>query len=137
MNASKTPYAALHDIDANKPSGSIKIRVKTYAHALKLHEERLEDAAKREAAARGGARATRSSSCSSCAQRSWRRGRCSDVAIVERSWRSCACAWPPGRQRADGHRRRPVVSREDRAAQGIVMLRLGRKTDTGVVRIDA
>ena len=42
---SKTPYAALHDIDANKPGGSIKIRVKTYAHALKLHEERLEDVA--------------------------------------------------------------------------------------------
>jgi len=47
IDASKTPYAALHDIDANKPSGSIKIRVKTYAHALKLHEERLEDARKR------------------------------------------------------------------------------------------
>jgi predicted nucleotide-binding protein (sugar kinase/HSP70/actin superfamily) len=47
VDRSKTPYAALHDIDANKPSGSIKIRVKTYAHALKLHEERLEDAGKR------------------------------------------------------------------------------------------
>lgn len=47
VEASKTPYAALHDIDANKPSGSIKIRVKTYAHALKLHEERLEDASRR------------------------------------------------------------------------------------------
>ncbi len=47
IERSKTPYAALHDIDANKPSGSIKIRVKTYAHALKLHEERLEDAGKR------------------------------------------------------------------------------------------
>ncbi len=45
IEKSKTPYAALHDIDANKPSGSIKIRVKTYAHALKLHEERLQDAA--------------------------------------------------------------------------------------------
>ena len=44
VGGSKTPYAALHDIDANKPSGSIKIRVKTYAHALSLHEERLEDA---------------------------------------------------------------------------------------------
>jgi activator of 2-hydroxyglutaryl-CoA dehydratase/predicted nucleotide-binding protein (sugar kinase/HSP70/actin superfamily) len=44
IEKSKTPYAALHDIDANKPSGSIKIRVKTYAHALKLHEERLQDA---------------------------------------------------------------------------------------------
>ncbi|MCL2722975.1 MAG: acyl-CoA dehydratase activase-related protein [Polyangiaceae bacterium] len=44
VETSKTPYAALHDIDANKPAGSIKIRVKTYAHALKLHEERLHDA---------------------------------------------------------------------------------------------
>jgi activator of 2-hydroxyglutaryl-CoA dehydratase/predicted nucleotide-binding protein (sugar kinase/HSP70/actin superfamily) len=43
VEKSKTPYAALHDIDANKPGGSIKIRVKTYAHALKLHEERLQD----------------------------------------------------------------------------------------------
>jgi activator of 2-hydroxyglutaryl-CoA dehydratase/predicted nucleotide-binding protein (sugar kinase/HSP70/actin superfamily) len=47
IEKSKTPYAALHDIDANKPSGSIKIRVKTYAHALKLHEERLQDTRKR------------------------------------------------------------------------------------------
>jgi predicted CoA-substrate-specific enzyme activase len=43
IEASATPYAALHDIDANKPGGSIKIRVKTYAHSLKLHEERLAD----------------------------------------------------------------------------------------------
>jgi activator of 2-hydroxyglutaryl-CoA dehydratase/predicted nucleotide-binding protein (sugar kinase/HSP70/actin superfamily) len=47
IQTSKTPYAALHDIDANKPGGSIKIRVKTYAHALKLHEERLQDTSKR------------------------------------------------------------------------------------------
>jgi predicted CoA-substrate-specific enzyme activase len=47
IETSKTPYAALHDIDANKPGGSIKIRVKTYAHALRLHEERLQDARKR------------------------------------------------------------------------------------------
>jgi activator of 2-hydroxyglutaryl-CoA dehydratase/predicted nucleotide-binding protein (sugar kinase/HSP70/actin superfamily) len=48
------PYSALHDLDANKPGGSIKIRVKTYAHSLKLHEERLEDnaAKKRELAQR-------------------------------------------------------------------------------------
>jgi predicted nucleotide-binding protein (sugar kinase/HSP70/actin superfamily) len=44
VTSSATPYAALHDIDANKPGGSIKIRVKTYAHSLKLHEEALEDA---------------------------------------------------------------------------------------------
>ena len=47
IGTSATPYSALHDIDANKPGGSIKIRVKTYAHSLKLHEERLEDVAKK------------------------------------------------------------------------------------------
>jgi predicted nucleotide-binding protein (sugar kinase/HSP70/actin superfamily) len=47
ISSSATPYSALHDIDANKPGGSIKIRVKTYAHSLKLHEERLEDVAKK------------------------------------------------------------------------------------------
>jgi hypothetical protein len=39
----------LHDIDGNKPGGSIKIRVKTYAHSLKLREEHLEDVAARKA----------------------------------------------------------------------------------------
>lgn len=43
ISAAGTPYSALHDIDANKPGGSIKIRVKTYAHSLQLHKERLED----------------------------------------------------------------------------------------------
>ncbi len=47
ITKSATPYQALHDIDANKPGGSIKIRVKTYTHALKLHEERLEDTFKK------------------------------------------------------------------------------------------
>jgi predicted nucleotide-binding protein (sugar kinase/HSP70/actin superfamily) len=45
ISAAGTPYSALHDIDANKPGGSIKIRVKTYAHSLGLHKERLEDVA--------------------------------------------------------------------------------------------
>jgi len=45
ISAAQTPYSALHDIDANKPGGSIKIRVKTYAHSLSLHKERLEDVA--------------------------------------------------------------------------------------------
>jgi predicted nucleotide-binding protein (sugar kinase/HSP70/actin superfamily) len=43
LQTAKTPVAALHDLDANKPSGSIKIRVKTYAHTLRLQQERLED----------------------------------------------------------------------------------------------
>jgi predicted nucleotide-binding protein (sugar kinase/HSP70/actin superfamily) len=41
-------YSALHDIDANKPSGSIKIRVKTYAHTLMLLREKLEDQAQKQ-----------------------------------------------------------------------------------------
>jgi activator of 2-hydroxyglutaryl-CoA dehydratase/predicted nucleotide-binding protein (sugar kinase/HSP70/actin superfamily) len=47
ISSSATPYSALHDVDANKPGGSIKIRVKTYAHSLKLHEERLDDVGKK------------------------------------------------------------------------------------------
>ncbi len=47
VKASVTPYSALHDIDANKPGGSIKIRVKTYAHRLALFEETLLDDAKK------------------------------------------------------------------------------------------
>jgi predicted nucleotide-binding protein (sugar kinase/HSP70/actin superfamily) len=46
IEVSGTPYSALHDIDANKPVGSIKIRVKTYAHTLQLACEALEDKAK-------------------------------------------------------------------------------------------
>ncbi len=49
VGAAGTPYSALHDIDANKPGGSIKIRVKTYAHSLGLHQERLEDMARAKA----------------------------------------------------------------------------------------
>ena len=45
VNSSGTPSSALHDIDANKPAGSIKIRVKTYAHTLKRFEEELADKA--------------------------------------------------------------------------------------------
>lgn len=47
ISTAGTPYSALHDIDANKPSGSIKIRVKTYAHSLGLHEEKIQDLAQR------------------------------------------------------------------------------------------
>ncbi len=47
IGASDTPYLALHDLDANKPGGSIRLRVKTYAYALDLYKERLEDLAAR------------------------------------------------------------------------------------------
>ena len=43
VEQSAVPTLGLHDIDANKPGGSIKIRVKTYVHSLKRHQERLED----------------------------------------------------------------------------------------------
>ena len=43
IKESKTPYMALHDIDANKPSGSLKIRVSTFCHTLKRASETLED----------------------------------------------------------------------------------------------
>jgi len=46
VTASKVPFSALHDVDANKPGGSILIRVKTTIHKLKLVEEALADAAK-------------------------------------------------------------------------------------------
>lgn len=43
IKTAKAPYSALHDLDANKPGGSIQIRVKTYSHKLKLVEEQLRD----------------------------------------------------------------------------------------------
>ncbi|MBK1635411.1 BadF/BadG/BcrA/BcrD ATPase family protein [Rhodovulum adriaticum] len=49
VNAAGTPYAAVHDIDANKPSGTIKIRIETFVHALRQHQARL--AADQEASA--------------------------------------------------------------------------------------
>ena len=45
VKTAKLPYAALHDLDANKPGGSIRIRVRTYVHKLKLVEEELADRA--------------------------------------------------------------------------------------------
>ncbi len=48
VGASATPYAAFHDINANKPTGSLKIRVKTYGYTLGLADEALADAAKKQ-----------------------------------------------------------------------------------------
>jgi len=41
LGASQTPHLTLHDIDANKPGGSIKIRVKTFAYTLEQYQKRL------------------------------------------------------------------------------------------------
>ena len=45
VQTARTPAAMLHDLDANKPGGSLKIRVNTYAHSLRLRQERLEELA--------------------------------------------------------------------------------------------
>lgn len=45
VRSSGVPHAALHDLDANKPGGSIKIRVKTYDHTLRRRRDALEDVA--------------------------------------------------------------------------------------------
>jgi activator of 2-hydroxyglutaryl-CoA dehydratase/predicted nucleotide-binding protein (sugar kinase/HSP70/actin superfamily) len=47
ITTSKTPYLAMHDLDANKPAGSQKIRVKTYAYTLQRYQEMLQDRAAR------------------------------------------------------------------------------------------
>ncbi len=49
LSTARTPSAAFQDLDANKPGGSIKIRVKTYEHSLRLQEEQLADLARRRA----------------------------------------------------------------------------------------
>ena len=43
LGASRTPHLTLHDIDANKPGGSIKIRVKTFAYTLEQYAKGIED----------------------------------------------------------------------------------------------
>ncbi len=79
ISSSATPYSALHDIDANKPGGSIKIRVKTYAHTLKLHEERLEDVAKKTDELKFRIEEKRLSAAGAEAVSSWRRRKQQDA----------------------------------------------------------
>jgi predicted nucleotide-binding protein (sugar kinase/HSP70/actin superfamily) len=43
LGASRTPHLTLHDIDANKPGGSIKIRVKTFAYTLEQYAREIKD----------------------------------------------------------------------------------------------
>ncbi|PHP65654.1 CoA activase [Zhengella mangrovi] len=57
INAAGTPYMALHDIDANRPSGSINIRVKTFAYTLARHERKLAETARAAMASVGPAAA--------------------------------------------------------------------------------
>lgn len=43
LSTSKTPHLTLHDFDANKPAGSLKIRVKTFAYTLNEYKKSLEE----------------------------------------------------------------------------------------------
>ncbi|MBN8216271.1 MAG: CoA activase [Spirochaetes bacterium] len=44
VNAAGTPFSALHDLDQTKPTGSIKIRIKTYVYNLHRRMEQMGDA---------------------------------------------------------------------------------------------
>jgi predicted CoA-substrate-specific enzyme activase len=54
VEASETPYFTFHDIDENKPTGSIKIRVETIGYFLKRYEEDLRSRREREETLRRG-----------------------------------------------------------------------------------
>jgi predicted nucleotide-binding protein (sugar kinase/HSP70/actin superfamily) len=47
IRAGRKPYMALHDLDANKPAGSLQIRVKTFGYTLARYEQELRDRAER------------------------------------------------------------------------------------------
>ncbi|HFE37716.1 MAG TPA: hypothetical protein ENK06_04750, partial [Gammaproteobacteria bacterium] len=41
LEKTQTPYFTFHDIDENRPTGSIKIRVETIVYALRQYEMML------------------------------------------------------------------------------------------------
>ena len=41
VNTANAAYSALHDLDQTRPTGSIKIRIKTYAYNLQLRMEQM------------------------------------------------------------------------------------------------
>jgi predicted CoA-substrate-specific enzyme activase len=125
IDASKTPYAALHDIDANKPSGSIKIRVKTYAHALKLHEERLQDSTRRKGELLRAVDGKRLELLELRRQQLAARSQ-SDPAILEQI--------AALRARIDSYE---VALKPPEPVAGPKLVKLGKKTVDGVVRLDA
>ena len=43
LASSHTPHLSIHDIDANKPGGSFKIRIKTFAYTLEQYAKKLKD----------------------------------------------------------------------------------------------
>lgn len=127
VEKSAVPYSALHDLDANKPGGSIQIRVKTYAHSLKLHQERLEDVAAKKAELHRRLDEKRlellKMKRAQLAQRR-RRDPALEAQIAELRARLAAYAPAPA----------PDEAPQEAAPRGLV--RLGKKTATGsVVRV--
>ncbi|MCL4558302.1 MAG: acyl-CoA dehydratase activase-related protein, partial [Deltaproteobacteria bacterium] len=53
LKASDTPYFTFHDIDENKPAGSIKIRIETIDYFLRQYRERLNSERRADTADRG------------------------------------------------------------------------------------
>jgi len=43
LASSHTPHLSIHDIDANKPGGSFKIRIKTFAYTLEQYQKTLKE----------------------------------------------------------------------------------------------
>jgi predicted CoA-substrate-specific enzyme activase len=50
LGAARTPHLTLHDIDANKPGGSFKIRIRTFAYTLEEYARTLRKRRKKEPA---------------------------------------------------------------------------------------
>jgi activator of 2-hydroxyglutaryl-CoA dehydratase/predicted nucleotide-binding protein (sugar kinase/HSP70/actin superfamily) len=129
IEKSKTPYAALHDIDANKPGGSIKIRVKTYAHALKLHQERLEDVAARKAELSHSIDKKRFELLRAHEEQLGARHQPDESLAREiEALREKIAAYAPAKKA-------PVEAPAESTQSGIV--KLGRKTAEGIIRLDA
>ena len=128
INAAKVPAAALHDLDANKPGGSIKIRVKTYTHSLSLHKERLDDVAKRRDQLQQSIERKRLELLE-LRQEQLRKMRRSDAGIDD--------ALEAVRQRVRDYVPRPAVETGKQLlsqAKNLVQLRLGRKKSTASAR---
>ncbi|MFI5400264.1 MAG: BadF/BadG/BcrA/BcrD ATPase family protein [SAR324 cluster bacterium] len=48
VTTANVPYLALHDLDANRPTGTLMIRLRTFAHALGLRREHLAEQRRKE-----------------------------------------------------------------------------------------
>ncbi len=59
VTTANVPYLALHDLDANRPTGTLMIRLRTFAHALGLRQEHLAERRRKEGLLAEGVRRKR------------------------------------------------------------------------------